>query len=277
MNAIHRRMAGWRGFNAAIAALLGCAALAAPLEARASAIVAVDSEASPDYVRPRSADGSLMAEAYAFGRGGYLPWIMEDETIDKLDFTGIADAVAPMLAQRKYVSARDPEKTKLLIMVYWGVTPGAADMGFTPDFIGADRFYLLQDRERDMIDYQNAGILGYTRDGMIGTDYGYGLQTTALRHKVEDEITDVEHSRYFVVLMAYDFQMMWKEKKPKLLWMTRLSIDQRRNDFDRELPTMLRIASPYFGRDTKGLIRDVIPEGQIEVGELKSLGVLPEK
>lgn len=260
-----------------IASLAGCAALAVSPYVRASAVVAIDSEVSSDYVRPRSADGSLRPEAYTFGRGGFLPWILQDETIDKLDFTAIAEAVAPMLAQRKYVSARDPEKTQLLIMVYWGVTAGTIDMGFTPDSIGAKRFYLLQDQARDMIDYQNAGILGYTRDGLIGTDYGYGLQTTALRHKVDDEITDVEHSRYFVVLMAYDFQRMWREKKPKLLWMTRLSIDQRRNDFDRELPAMLRIASPYFGRDSKGLIRDLISEGQVNVGELKSLGAEPER
>jgi hypothetical protein len=277
MKAIHRRRSGGRGFRAAIASLAAYAALAALPGARASAIVAVDSEASHDYVRARFPDGSLVPEAYAFGRGGFLPWIMQDDTIDKLDFTTVAQAVAPMLAQRKYVSARDPEKTKLLIMVYWGVTSGSMDMGFTPNFTRMERLFLLEDRTRDLIDYQNAGILGYTRDGLIGTDYGYALQATALRHKVEDEVTEVEHSRYFVVLMAYDFQMMWKEKKPRLLWMTRLSIDQRRNDFGREMPMMLRIAAPYFGKDSKGLIRDAVPEGQVDVGEIKSLGVEPER
>ena len=90
---------------------------------------------------------------------------------------------------------------------------------------------------------------------------------------MEDLIDDVEQSRYFVVLMAYDFQMMWKDKQPKLLWVTRLSIDQRRNDFGRELPTMLKVASQYFGRDSHGLIRDVVPEGRVELGEPKPLGV----
>jgi hypothetical protein len=277
MNANRRNRSRLPGIGAALVSLIGWAALATPPVARASAIVAVDSTVSSDYVRTRLADGSLRPETFAFGKGGYLPWIMRDDTIDRLDFTTVAHSIAPTLAQRAYVTARDPDKTRLLIMVYWGTTPGAADMGFTPHFVNSSRLGLLQDHSLDLIDYQNASLLGYTSDGLIGTDYGYALQATALRHKVEDEVTEVEHSRYFVVLMAYDFQMMWKEKKPKLLWVTRLSIDERRNDFGRELPTMLRIASPYFGKSTGGLIRDVVPEGQVNVGELKSLGAEPEK
>jgi hypothetical protein len=263
-----------------IALLVGCLALACPPGARASAIVAVDSDVSSDYVRPRLPDGSLQPETYAFGNGGYIPWIMLDDTIDKLDFTSVAHAIAGTLAERKYLPARDPAQTRLLIMVYWGTTAGSFDLGLTRGYMEDVRsIYLLQDRERDLVDYHNAGILGYDADGLIGTDEGYWMQTQpgAFGHRVTDEVNDVEHSRYFVVLMAYDFQIMWRRKSPKLLWVTRLSIDQRRNDFARELPAMLRVASGYFGRNSKGLIRDTVPEGQIEVGEVKSLGVVPEK
>jgi hypothetical protein len=90
-------------------------------------------------------------------------------------------------------------------------------------------------------------------------------------------IDDVEDDRYFVVLMAYDFQLLWKEKKHKLLWETRFSIRQRRNAFDQQLAAMAQYASRYFGQDSHGLIRQPIPEGQVILGELKVVGVDPEK
>jgi len=274
MKAQQHAETGPRRIKAPIITLLGFAALFAPPAARGSNAVAVFSDVGRDYVRARLPDGSLQPETYAFGEGGFVPGFMAGDTIDKLDFKTIAHLIAAPLARRKFLPAVDPNTTKLLIMVYWGTTSGARDMGFTPQRIELFHFAMLQDRARDMLDYRNASILGYTADGLIGTDEGYWLlQTTALRHRVEDLIDDVEQSRYFVVLMAYDFQMMWKDKQPKLLWVTRLSIDQRRNDFGRELPTMLKVASQYFGRDSHGLIRDVVPEGRVELGEPKPLGV----
>jgi hypothetical protein len=77
--------------------------------------------------------------------------------------------------------------------------------------------------------------------------------------------------------MAYDFQLLWKQKKHKLLWETRFSIRQIHNDFDKQLEAMAENASQYFGQDTKGLIRKPLPEGNVKVGELKVLGIEPEK
>lgn len=45
-----------------------------------------------------------------------------------------------------------------------------------------------------------------------------------------DELTmsvELNEERYFVILMAYDYQHMRREKKPKLLWVTRLSLRAR--------------------------------------------------
>jgi hypothetical protein len=243
-----------------------------------SNVVAVYSDVARDYVRARLPDGSLQPETYAFGEGGFIPGFMPDATIDRLDFKAVAHAIAASRAGRKYLPSEDPAATRLLVMVYWGTTSGFRDMfPISVSLFQYDAFSLMQWRMRNTIDFHNAGILGYNADGLVGTDEGNWLQTTALRHKVDDLFEDVERSRYFVVLMAYDFQMMWKQKQPKLLWVTRLSIGQRRNDFGQELPTMLRDASKYFGRRSHGLIRDVVPEGRVDVGEPKSLGAEPEK
>jgi hypothetical protein len=82
--------------------------------------------------------------------------------------------------------------------------------------------------------------------------------------------------RYFVVLLAYDFQAKWAQGKSTLLWQTRLSLRARGNEFDRQLPAMVQHASKFFGQDTHGLIHEQTPEGQVLLAELKSLGFLPE-
>ena len=62
-------------------------------------------------------------------------------------------------------------------------------------------------------------------------------------------LSEIEENRYFVVLMAYDFQLFWKEKKLKVLWETRFSINESRNDFDKALPTIAQYAVSYTHLD----------------------------
>jgi hypothetical protein len=89
---------------------------------------------------------------------------------------------------------------------------------------------------------------------------------TALSNIRDDLISEIEFNRYFVVLMAYDFQMTWKQKKHKLLWTTRFSIPQHNNEFSGQLKGMADYASQYFGQNVPGLVRTVLPEGNVEVG-----------
>jgi hypothetical protein len=119
-------------------------------------------------------------------------------------------------------------------------------------------------------------MLGYDAVGLIGTDYGRYISHTALGLGQRDEVAEIEENRYFVVLMAYDFQLMWKQRKHKLLWETRFSIREKDHQFDRDLPAMARYASKYFGQDSHGLVRKEVPLGRVEIGDVKSLGEVPE-
>jgi hypothetical protein len=281
-------------------------------------VTAVSSKASKNYVRTKLADGSYQPEFYSFGKGGNWGGEIKDATIDKLSFTEVARAIARPLASQKYLPARDPDRAKLLIMVYWGTT---AVPGPTSDSIALDQFQAAQDnlnqylvprprgqdprtkvvapgaaadaamdqwsaaitllnmenRQSDRADNANAALLGYDSPGLIGTEKGSYVRGTAFSIDRDDLYAEIRENRYFVILMAYDFQQMWKLKKHTLLWETRFSINERHNQFDKALPLMAEYASRYFGQDSNGLLRSRIPDGRVDVGELKSLGAVPEK
>lgn len=115
-------------------------------------------------------------------------------------------------------------------------------------------------------------LLGY--DSELAATQRLGM--IALWHRQQDLAEELEENRDFVVLLAYDFQTMWKQRKQKLLWETRFSIRQRHNDFDQQLSAIAEYASRFFGQESHGLIRKSIPEGAVRVGDLKVLGVEPE-
>jgi hypothetical protein len=283
-------------------------------------IAAVSSSVSDGYARVRLPDGSFQPETYTFGEGGRLAGPARDDTIDRLTFTDVATAVAGPLKKRNYVPVddRNPEKTKLLIMVYWGTTSGTADssdslgyqnlqrsQGSRPpptqppaslakggaganqqarqaaatsnmrqsEEDGAMAQVLAENWQRDQADMRNAMLLGY--DTAIAETSAVG-STPATRRR-DDLMSEIEEDRYFVVLMAYDYQALWRQKKHSLLWVTRLSVRERGADFGKLLPSMVGYASQFFGQDSHGLLRRPLPEGRVEIGEPKSLGALPEK
>jgi hypothetical protein len=279
-------------------------------------ITAVAAQASDDYVRVRLANGSFEPEAYVFGEGGVWGGAGHDPSMDKLKFLQVARTIAAPLAQQHYLPAHDPSRTKLLIMVYWGQTAGAqgtanpgilntlpnaqalvapppgpppssaagaaaahamaAALATTPEN-GTDALLSFANRARDRQNLRNAGLLGYDLDPLISEEYGNTIGLTARWDHQHDLVDDLEENRYFVILMAYDFPLLLKGKKHKLLWETRFSIRQQGNNFDEQLAAMAKYASRYFGRDSHGLLRRTLPEEHVELGELKFLGVTPDK
>ena len=293
--------------------LLALLALPVALHAADDEVVVVNSHVSAGYVRAKRPDGSFQPETYAFGEGGQWGGRMKDFTIDQLHFLDIARTMSRALAGQKYLPNRDPAQTKLLIMVYWGTTagtddtmsqvafqnmveasrplpqtnttvgPGVPPAGSTPLRAGQAgqatakdnmlTMIAMANRERDRMDWKNATILGYDDE----LAHSEGLEFTPLAGYKQNMIGELEESRYFVVLMAYDFQLMWKQKKPKLLWLTRFSIREHGNHFGEALPKMADTASKYFGQDSKGLKHKPISEGNVTLGDLKVIEVVPGK
>lgn len=282
---------------------------------RAEEIEAVSSRVADDYVRTKTADGSFQSETYAFGPGGHWGGGSDDPSIEKLPFLDVARVIAAPLASQNYLPTRDSETTKLLIMVYWGTTNPPDRQGGTASFQNAasamnalqaaknaaaptatngmarargtvsgspeeenaatTAIAMLQaeNAQRRRRDIETSKILGYD-SWWAETSRLEGTPLDTRRH---DLLNELEDSRYFVVLMAYDFQLMWKQKKSKLLWETRFSVSQRHHLFDEVLPVMAQHAARYFGQDSHGLQHREVPIGKVELGELKSLGESSDK
>jgi hypothetical protein len=130
-----------------------------------------------------------------------------------------------------------------------------------------------EDRSRDQMNAMNASLLGYSS----WWDATGIFKGTPLEHRRQDIIDELEHDRYFVIIMAYDFQKMWKQKQHKLLWEPRFSVRQRGVDFEKALPLMAKNAAKYFGKDSHGLLHEDLPDGHVEVGPLKILGTIAAK
>jgi len=301
-----------RSLLIALSASLGAALASTP--APAEEIEAVSSRTSSDYLRKKLPDGSFEPESYAFAKGGFWSGDRSDKTIDKMGFTEVAETIAGPLASQNFIPAKDPKTTKLMIMVYWGTTIAPEHASESPVYEnmkdasqrlnqiwpssqqhdamgnsklpppGASSEYAAltnaiaavqaENRLRDNLNRRNASMLGY--DSWWDTTYN-APAGSAQELRKHDMIEELEQDRYFVVLMAYDFQMMWKDKKPKLLWETRFSVSEHHNEFDKHLAAMTAYASQYFGQDSHGLEHRPIPEGRVDVGDLRNLGSVPEK
>jgi hypothetical protein len=132
---------------------------------------------------------------------------------------------------------------------------------------GALALAASEDNQRLRADAQNASMLGY--DSLWNETAQFA--GTPMEGQRQDLLAELESRRYFVVLMAYDFQEMWKQRKPRLLWETRFSIRESGNDLGERLDAMAAKAARYFGEDTAGLVREPLPEGRVEMGPLREI------
>jgi hypothetical protein len=119
---------------------------------------------------------------------------------------------------------------------------------------------------------RNARLLGYASEINARND---NSRFAGGGSYFDDLISDIQAERYYVIISAYDFRAATQEKKRKLLWATRVSIQTRGNRFDEGLVAMVENASKVFGQDSGRLIRQYQRGTRVDLGELKVLGVVP--
>jgi len=131
-----------------------------------------------------------------------------------------------------------------------------------------------ENQRREDQDMKTATLLGYDSWWVSANA---AMDGTAMGLRKADMRAELEEDRYFVVLSAFDYQKLVKNKKSKFLWEVRFSTREHRNQFDKRLPAMSALASDYFGKNSNGLQHVEVPEGRVEIGPVRSLGVLPQK
>jgi hypothetical protein len=183
---------------------------------------------------------------------------MKDESIDSMGFMDVARVVAVPLSKQGYLPARDPKTTRLLIALTWGTTAGSMEAAGLriPTPRGT---VLFGNGAVELNDVRNARLLGFN----------FPEQAVAFRpDSMRDEI---EANRYFVALVAFDFQALWRNHKPRVLWVTRYSIREHRNQFDRSLPEISDYASQFFGQETHGFVVKRVKPGHVDIGPLREI------
>jgi len=131
-----------------------------------------------------------------------------------------------------------------------------------------------ENQRREDQDMRTATLLGYDS---WWTKVNGAWGGSPLEISKTDMRSELEEDRYFVVLTAFDYPMLVKQKKSKFLWEVRFSIREHGTAFDDRIKGMAELASNYFGRDSGGVHHDEIPNGNVEIGPLKSLGVVTGK
>lgn len=196
-----------------------------------------------------------------------------DHTADSISSQNLQAANAAALAanapQLVHVNPADtcaPTQMALTTTIHYAVrTPEQIDQDNA--LSAAMSAAAAEESQRIQLDALNANMLGY--DSWWAKTARYA--GTPLEYRRQDLMDELEARRYFVVLLAYDFQKMWKERKAKLLWETRFSIREQGNDFSKELAAMAATAASYFGQNSGKLIHATLPEGRVEIGPIKQL------
>ena len=256
--------------------------------------IAISSTAARDYNRAVAGPNGLRPETYIFTPGQYFPGGTRDHGLETTSFDSLAKILATDLAKQNYYPTKDVAGADLVIMVHWGATSvyedpqkdtmidrlndamttfnaqvadgGIADTGPMNDI--SEAMASAQDNSSRAM-RRNAILMGYART-LDKNANNIGITST-------DEVTmrtELSEERYVVVLMAYDNQVLRKDKIRKLRWVTRLSVRTAGNNFGEALPALCKAGSSVFGQDVQGLVhaKANLREGKVELGDLKIVG-----
>ncbi len=279
-----------------VASALGALAVVVffrPLCVDAAESIALSSTAAPDYVRPLDAKGQPKPETYIFFQGNFMGGATRDAAQAKTTFTDVTRLLAENLTKQRYYPTKDIPSADLLIMVHWGTTmtyedpekDSAIDARNTAlaDYTAAVKAGEMADAgplNQSLAEQENTEN---TAQGFINRNaalLGYKRSLDRERKKImssPEELTmnlELNEDRYFVVLMAYDYQYMKKEHKRHLLWVTRLSIRSIGNNFPDALSALTVAGGDVFGHQLAGLERVKVPAntGHVTLHEMKILG-----
>lgn len=288
--------------------LLGCGFVAACwASAGQSELIAVSSTASPTYIRKLDTSGKPRVSTYVFTRGKFFESATIDDGLARTQFLDVEQLLIPSLAKQNYLPARNPDAAEMVIVVHWGSTlvyddpmkelqaqklgalleeMGGESRKYRADHVSTNTPFppeqdlapindILNSAEmgrdaNELTIVRNAALLGYTK-----TLKAFARSASMLRTEEDSLRDDLRDERYFVILMAFDYQA-YKAKKMQPLWIARLSIRSTGTNFATALPLLSEAGSKVFGQqiDHLSLVRGSFRSGEVNIGELRSLGLV---
>jgi hypothetical protein len=267
-------------------------------------VEAISSRTVNGYVRVRLKDGTYAPESYVFRKGAYWGGFIADASMDQASLPFVENAIGAALASQRYVRATDPKNARLLIEISWGkASPLGAwtnpELGYAREQATGDEAFSQELRELAVRPARAtphaypssipptavlSGSLQARASERFAEQLAESEQTLANLTVSQNALMmglaagrdpELREARYFVALRAFENPLEAHLLKSKLLWEARFSVGERHMAFDRELAGMAQAASTFFGRDSDGLRHQPVREGHVEIGEVKSLGFLP--
>jgi len=247
--------------------------------------ILIKTVASEEYVKQRAEGGPDEIQTYNFFKGRFYGGNSKDRSLERFTFKDIIVDMAVHLQKQGYHNHPEVGEGDLLIVVHWGATDyeesfldmmgytSLEDMGYSEDMDASalaafestismsDSMHRANDQSR------------YGKSRLLGMEEAY-LRSTP-KHERETLEHYLSESRYFVILMAYDFPLL-KQGELKLLWSTRYSIRSIGQSFDDAVKDMNLVAADYFGKNHDGLIKTrVTDKARVDLGEIELIGTEP--
>lgn len=181
----------------------------------------------------------------------------------------VVKAMTKILDLHHYKLASNKHAPQLVIVYSWGrLSPDKWDVGGSAST--NSRIVMNRDQILSYLGGYKLG-LGSSPDKIEDSFFGPGASMVNVDAASIDQISDQPF--YVVSLAAYDVDSA-KTDKPQLLWRTRVSCPSIGHSLPEVLPTMLTIAGPFVGKETRRPVwvnaNDHF-KPKVEIGEMKVL------
>ena len=170
-----------------------------------------------------------------------------------MEFEQIAQTVADQLAKRNMHPHEDLKQGDFFIVIHWGSTEPEEDFeDLFPGTFGEDELEDLASMQQLMDDMNiskaqlNASLTGFDK---ALNNKSTPWEEQELRMQLKDE-------RYFIVVNAFDYQLMLETGEIKLLWSTKMSTRSPGTNFRYASADMAKAATGYFGKNMEDLVKE---------------------
>ena len=248
--------------------------------------VFVDSEASAGYNKTKESDNGTTYETYVFIKGNFYGGDIREKSPQDVTFEEVVNTVGNSMKQRNYYPSASPNTGDLLVVVHYGSTSVPVDLAelFETDM---DDPYGEQgiDAEEPAIndtyfeDLKRLSEFGHeNQTGMNNSKLGIGraLNRKNINRTEEFDLrVELEDERYFIILMAYDYEKLRTTKEKELLWTTRFSVPSIGTNFEDAYPALARAASSHYGTSLEKYAKSSthFGTGSVDIGTLETVGL----